>query len=218
MQIRWHGQSAFTLAAGSTTVVIDPFDADALRARVSYRFDYPPIPPQRADLLLVTHEHPDHNATGLVEAEHVIRSTAGRFEKPLGEVVAVASEHDPEAGTRRGPNTLFVRVCHLGDLGQPALRPEQAAALGQVELLMIPVGGGPTIGAEEAAGIVEALRPRWVVPMHYRSAAVGFLEPADAFLARFADVRRFDGPEFSLPPAEGPSPTILVPAPPVHAR
>src|SRR5207249_10999233 len=101
MQIRWHGQSAFTLTSDEATVVIDPYDAGALRARVSSRFEYPSIPRQRADLLLITHEHSDHNAAGIVDAGQVIRSTAGRIETPLSEVIAVASEHDPEAGTRR---------------------------------------------------------------------------------------------------------------------
>ena len=125
---------------------------------------------------------------------HVVRSTAGRFETPVGEVVAVASEHDAEAGTSRGPNTIFVftldgvRVCHFGDFGQSALRPEQREAIGAVDLLIVPVGGGPTIGAAEAAEITRALDPRWVVPMHYRTAAIDFLEPADAFLALFEEV------------------------------
>ena len=123
-----------------------------------------------------------------------MRSTAGRFETPVGEVVAIASEHDAEAGTSRGPNTIFVftldgvRVCHFGDFGQSALRPEQREAIGAVDLLIVPVGGGPTIGAAAAAEITRALDPRWVVPMHYRTAAIDFLEPADAFLALFEEV------------------------------
>ena len=91
------------------------------------------------------------------------------------EVVAVASEHDDVAGTKRGPNTIFrftldgLRVCHFGDFGQSALRPEQQQAIGEVDVLFLPVGGGPTVGGESAAAIVRALRPRLVVPMHYRT-------------------------------------------------
>jgi L-ascorbate metabolism protein UlaG (beta-lactamase superfamily) len=190
MQIRWYGQSAYTLTGATHTVAIDPFgDLGALMAG-RRRFDYAPVPAHPADLLLVTHEHADHNAVGAITGSpQVIRSTAGRFESPIGEVVAISSEHDSEAGTRRGPNTIFVftlddvRVCHFGDFGQIALRPEQRAAIGAVDLLFIPVGGSATIGAAEAAEITATLAPRWVVPMHYRTAAIDFLDPADAFLA-----------------------------------
>jgi L-ascorbate metabolism protein UlaG (beta-lactamase superfamily) len=195
MKIRWHGQSAYTLTGASHTVAIDPFgDLGALLGG-RRRFDYPPVPAHAADLLLVTHEHPDHNAVEVVTGSpQLIRSTAGRFETPLGEVVAINSEHDDQAGTQRGPNTIFVftldgvRVCHFGDFGQLALRPEQRAAIGSVDLLFLPVGGGPTIGAAEAAEITAGLAPRWVVPMHYRTQAIDFLEPADTFLATFEQV------------------------------
>ena len=122
------------------------------------------------------------------EIPSLIRSTAGSLESPVGEVVAVASEHDPVAGTQRGPNAIVcfsldgLRVCHLGDFGQPALRPEQREAIGEVDVLFIPVGDGPTIGGAPAAELARALAPRLVVPMHYRTPAINFLEPADAFL------------------------------------
>jgi L-ascorbate metabolism protein UlaG (beta-lactamase superfamily) len=120
----------------------------------------------------------------------------------VGEVVAVASEHDAVAGTQRGPNSIVclsldgLRVCHLGDFGQPALRPEQREAIGEVDVLFIPVGGGPTIGGAPAADLVRSLEPRLVVPMHYRTPAINFLEPADAFLeALGARVERLDTSE-----------------------
>jgi L-ascorbate metabolism protein UlaG (beta-lactamase superfamily) len=204
MRIRWYGQSAYTLTGAERTVTIDPFADMSGLLGGRLRFDYPPVPAHAADLLLVTHEHADHNGVDVVTGEpHVVRSTAGRFETPAGEVVAVASEHDAEAGTRRGPNTIFVfaldgvRVCHFGDFGQTALRPEQRAAIGAVDLLIVPVGGGPTIDAAQAADITRALGPRWVVPMHYRTEAIDFLEPADAFLAMFDEVLA-TGPEHQV--------------------
>jgi L-ascorbate metabolism protein UlaG (beta-lactamase superfamily) len=190
MKIRWHGQSAYTLSGASHTVAIDPFGDLGALFRGRRRFEYPPVPRHAADLLLVTHEHADHNGVeAITGSPHVVRSTAGRFETPVGEVVAVNSEHDAQAGTSRGPNTIFVftvdgtRVCHFGDFGQAALRPEQRAAIGAVDLLFLPVGGGPTIGAAEAAEITAILAPRWVVPMHYRTEAIDFLDPVDEFLA-----------------------------------
>jgi L-ascorbate metabolism protein UlaG (beta-lactamase superfamily) len=199
MQVEWYGQSAFQLTTSDSTVFIDPFgDVSALSAR-GLQFDYPPIKDVTADVVLVTHEHLDHNAVDVIGGSPlVLRSTAGRLQSPIGEIVAVASEHDTAAGTERGPNTIFVfeldhiRVCHLGDFGQSSLREEQARAIGAVDLLFVPVGGGPTIGAESAAAIAQRLSARWVIPMHYRTPRVNFLETADTFLEQMSTVQRID--------------------------
>lgn len=188
MQIRWYGQSAF-LITGDASVFVDPFGPMDGAAARGIQFDYPQIDDAEADVLLVTHEHGDHNAVDAVGGSpHILRSTAGTFRSPVGEIVGIAGEHDDVAGTKRGPNTIFrfaldgLRLCHLGDFGQSALRPEQRQAIGVVDALFVPVGGGPTVGGEQSAAIVRALRPRLVVPMHYRTAAVNFLDPPDAFL------------------------------------
>jgi L-ascorbate metabolism protein UlaG (beta-lactamase superfamily) len=220
MQVEWYGQSAFRLAGADATVFIDPFGDGAPLAARGIEFHYPAIEAIEADLLLVTHEHFDHNAVDVIGGSPaVLRSTAGRLESPLGGVVAVASEHDPEAGTARGPNTIFrfeldgVRVCHFGDFGQTALRAEQATAIGPVDLLFVPVGAGPTIGPEQAAAIAERLEARWIVPMHYRTPRVNFLEPVDPFLERAPDVRLLETPRFDT--GELPDgPLTVVPAAP----
>jgi L-ascorbate metabolism protein UlaG (beta-lactamase superfamily) len=203
MQVKWFGQSAFSLSAPEATVFVDPFaDMSPLAAR-GMKFEYPPIEADGVNLVLVTHEHRDHNGIEAIGGDpSVLRSTAGRHESPIGEVVGVASEHDGAAGTERGPNTIFafeldgIRVAHFGDFGQSALRPEQAAALGDVDLLFLPVGGGPTIGAEAAAAIVAELAPRWVVPMHYRTPRIGFLESEEEFVGLIDRVERCPTPSF----------------------
>jgi L-ascorbate metabolism protein UlaG (beta-lactamase superfamily) len=202
MRIRWYGQSAFLITA-EQAVFIDPFGAMEGLAERGMQFDYPPIEGVEADLLLVTHEHGDHNRVEVVGGSpQILRSTAGMLDSPIGEVIAVASEHDDAAGTKRGPNTIFcfeldgLRLCHFGDFGQAELRAEQQQAIGAVDVLFLPVGGGPTVGGEPAAAIVRALRPRLVVPMHYRTDAVNFLDPPDAFLqALGARVERLDATE-----------------------
>jgi L-ascorbate metabolism protein UlaG (beta-lactamase superfamily) len=222
MRIRWLGQSAFRLAADDTTIVVDPLgDVAALAARGGLKLEYPPIEGVTADLVLVTHEHADHNGVEAIEGDPVVlRSTAGRLDSPIGEVLAVASEHDDAAGTRRGPNTIFVfeldgiRVAHFGDFGQRALRDEQAEAIGAVELLFVPVGGGATIDAAQAAAVVERLRPRWIVPMHYRTHRVDLLDPVDAFLERMANVRRLQTPAFDTAELPDDAPLTIVPAAP----
>jgi L-ascorbate metabolism protein UlaG (beta-lactamase superfamily) len=223
MRVEWYGQSAFHLSTPEQSAAIDPFiDMSAMAASRGMQFDYPLIADVQADLLLVTHEHGDHNGVEAIVGEPaILRSTAGTLDSPLGAVTAIASEHDEEAGTARGPNTIFVfeldglRVSHFGDFGQSELRPEQAAAIGAVDLLILPVGGGPTIGAEGAAAIIERLAPRWVVPMHYRTARINFLETADAFLDRSAHVERLEQSVFEtseLPQVDGP--LVVVPAAP----
>ena len=165
MRVRWLGQSAFHLTAGSTSVLIDPFD-DIQRALASRgrRFAYPVERDLPADLLVVTHEHRDHNGVAMAAGEpHLVRLTAGTYETPAGTVLAIASEHDDAAGTLRGPNLIVafeldgLRVCHFGDFGQSDLGPEQESAIGRPAPLFVPVGGGPTMGGDEAGALARRL-------------------------------------------------------------
>ncbi|HEY2714597.1 MAG TPA: MBL fold metallo-hydrolase [Solirubrobacterales bacterium] len=203
MRVEWHGQSAFAFEAEEGTVFVDPFGEMTGLSERGIEWSYPEIGVDGVDLLLVTHEHRDHNAVEAVGGEpHTLRATAGTHETPLGTVVGVASEHDAAAGTERGPNTIFVfslggvRVAHFGDFGQAALRPEQKEAIGEVDLAIVPVGGGPTIGGAAAAEIALSLGARWVVPMHYRTHRISFLEDEEEFAAAFAEVMRFERPKF----------------------
>jgi len=222
MRVEWHGQSAFSLTGSETKVFIDPFADMSMLADRGMRFDYPTIEAGDVDLLLVTHEHLDHNGVEAIGGEPAtLRSTAGRHESPLGEVVGVASEHDEAAGTERGPNTIFVfeldgvRVAHFGDFGQATLRPEQTAAIGEIDLLFIPVGGGPTIGGDAAAEIALSLDPTWVVPMHYRTPRIGFLETEEEFATAISRVKRLESPSFETGDLErGDGPVAVVVAAP----
>jgi L-ascorbate metabolism protein UlaG (beta-lactamase superfamily) len=223
MRVEWHGQSAFTLDGSEASVFIDPFgDMTPARDR-GLVFDYPPIEADGIGLLLVTHEHVDHNGVEAIGGEPaVLRSTAGRHPTPLGVVLGVASEHDAVAGTERGPNTIFVfdldglRIAHFGDFGQAALRPEQAAAIGSPDLVFIPVGGGPTLGGAAAAEIALSLRPSWVVPMHYRTHRIGFLETEEEFAAAMEPhVLRVEATSFDTDALErGAAPLAVIPAAP----
>jgi L-ascorbate metabolism protein UlaG (beta-lactamase superfamily) len=224
MRVEWHGQSAFTLSSDEATVFIDPFGDMSSVAERGMRFDYPPIETDGVDLLLVTHEHRDHNAVEVIGGEpQTLRATAGAHSTDaVGEVLGVASEHDEVAGTERGPNTIFVfeldglRVAHFGDFGQRELREEQAAAIGAVDLLILPVGGGPTIGAAQAGAIVSRLDARWVVPMHYRNERADFLpETEEEFVAQMPQTARLETAEFDTTdlPTEG-GPIAVVPVAP----
>jgi L-ascorbate metabolism protein UlaG (beta-lactamase superfamily) len=223
MRVEWHGQSAYTLSGEEGRVFIDPFGDMSAMADRGIDFDYPPIAADGVDLLLVTHEHRDHNGVEAVAgAPATLRATAGRHESPIGEVVGIASEHDDTAGTERGPNTIFafeldgLRVVHFGDFGQAQLRPEQAEAIGAADLLFIPVGGGFTIGGTAAAEIALSLHPAWVVPMHFRTHRTSFLETEEEFVAAMEPhVLRLDGPAFDTGDLErGEAPLAVVPAAP----
>jgi L-ascorbate metabolism protein UlaG (beta-lactamase superfamily) len=229
MRIRWYGQAAVLLtSADGTRVFLDPFgeipeEMQAIRRErmPDFRFDYAPIEGVEADMLLVTHEHFDHSAVETIGGQpHLVRSTAGTFETPIGEVVGVASEHDEAAGTQRGPNTIFVfsldglRVAHFGDFGQAELRSAQRDAIGDVDVLFLPVGDGPTVGGERAAAVVRGLRPRLVVPLHYGNEAVSFLGPPEPFLDALGAprVERLETSEAEAAPLLGEpgSPTVAL--------
>ncbi len=176
VSLRYYGHSFFLLTTGGLRIAIDPY------GEIGY-----PLPTVEGDVVLVTHEHRDHNNVGLVGgARRVLRglTEGGRdwakiYERIEGTLLyAVPSFHDDQSGTARGLNSIFVietgglRIAHLGDLGQPRLSDGVLRAIGRVDVLMIPVGGAPfTIGAREATEIAAQIRPRLVVPMHYRTAA-----------------------------------------------
>jgi L-ascorbate metabolism protein UlaG (beta-lactamase superfamily) len=236
MLVRWYGHSAFALS-GTTGVFIDPFVPEQVRATFDDEpFNYPPIKGVEPDLVLVTHEHVDHKGIEtLIGNPQVVRggdfdtpveekTGTRRFETPLGEVTGIPSDHGPSDGENR-PNTIFVfdfdgiRVCHFGDFGQPELHAWQKRAIGRPTLLFIPVGGTYTIGGKTAARIAEQLAPRLVVPMHYRTAAVGWktFATAKAFLDEFgpSTVVKLDTPVFNPENhIAGGELTVLVPAVP----
>jgi L-ascorbate metabolism protein UlaG (beta-lactamase superfamily) len=222
MRVEWHGQSAFTLAGEAATVFIDPWGDMSAAASRGIEWGYPPIEAPATDLLIVTHEHSDHNGVEVIDGEPaLVRSTAGTHDSPLGQVVAIASEHDGVAGTERGPNTIVVfdldgiRVAHFGDFGQPALRPEQRAHLDGIDLLFLPVGGGPTINGATAAGIAIELGASWVVPMHYRTEKINFLDTEESFVAAMPSAQRLDSPSFDTAElSKAGEPTAVVPAAP----
>ena len=190
MRIRWYGQSAFLLS-GEQTVMIDPFGPmGELAAARGLVFDYPPIEGARPPTCCSSRTSTPTTTRS--------RSSAARRRHPLdggharlarrrgGRCRLRARRRSPAPSAARtrssASRSTGSRFCHLGDFGQAALRPEQQEAIGEVDVLFVPVGGGPTVGGEVAAAIVRTLRPRLVVPMHYRTEAVNFLDPPDAFL------------------------------------
>ncbi len=216
--VRYYGQSFFVLTTASgLRIAIDPY------GEIGY-----PLPAVEGDVVLITHEHRDHNNAGLIRgATQVLRALTAdgrdytRIYARIGDalIYSVASFHDNDSGTVRGLNGIFVvetagiRFAHLGDLGQHALSENQARAIGRVDVLMIPVGGAPfTIGAREATQITALLRPRIVIPMHYKTAVRPDWPGTDErpFLEGKPVVRRLDGHTLTVSRDSLPSSTEVV--------
>lgn len=164
MTITWYGQSCFRLESKGVSVLIDPFSKEiGLRA-----------PRLNDNIFLVTHEHYDHNNVGDVTSEQFVIRGPGEYEKSGIYFEGILSFHDNTQGTQRGLNTVYLirmedmRLCHLGDLGQSKLTDEQVEAIGDVDILFIPVGGKYTIDSKEAAEVVKQIEPKIIVPMHYK--------------------------------------------------
>lgn len=171
MDITYLGHSSFKLRGKTGTVVTDPYDSS-----VGFKF-----PNTSADIITVSHQHADHNQVDQIgptarRPKPFIINAPGEYEILEISVFGYPSFHDNAAGASRGQNIIMVitmdgvTVAHLGDLGHE-LSPPTMAAMGVVQVLLIPVGGGYTIDAKQAAGVIEAIEPQIVVPMHYKTAA-----------------------------------------------
>jgi L-ascorbate metabolism protein UlaG (beta-lactamase superfamily) len=192
MKITWLGHASFLVESKSgTRVLTDPFEAGSYDGAVGYS----PIQ-THADVVTVSHEHADHNAVDVVEgAPEIVRDPAERTIKGIP-IRGIATFHDESKGQDRGRNNIYVmdvdgvKVGHLGDLGH-VLSDEEVEALGRVDVLLAPVGGYYTIGPEEAKRTAEALGARVIIPMHYKTNALGFpIQPVDDFLKLMENVER----------------------------
>lgn len=163
VQIKWLGHSCFRVSCGGRSLVLDPFEPGSVPGCA-------PIS-ETADQVLCSHEHHDHNYRAGV-------ALTGEGEGPF-RITALPSFHDDCGGEKRGPNQIHVieaeglKIAHFGDVGSmPA--PEVLDQLKGLDAALIPVGGYYTVGPREAKAIVDAVEPRVVIPMHYRSDEFGF--------------------------------------------
>jgi L-ascorbate metabolism protein UlaG (beta-lactamase superfamily) len=189
MNIFWHGQSCFQISISQAknnhlNIVIDPFSED-----IGLR-----LPKLEADILLVSHPHYDHNNVKAVSAPTsghppFLIEGPGEYEIKGVFIQGIPSWHDNSQGRERGENTIYsietedLKLCHLGDLGQKELTEEQLEKIGEVDILMIPIGGVYTISAKEALKIMSQLEPKIIIPMHYQIPKLNIkLDDLDKFL------------------------------------
>jgi len=187
MNIIWHGQSCFQIIASrvknnQVSIVIDPFSEE-----IGLR-----VPKLEADILLITHRHQDHNNIKAVPGGSFLIEGPGEYEIKNVFIQGITSFHDNSQGKERGENTIYtievedLKICHLGDFGQKELTEEQLEKIGEVDILMIPVGGTYTISAKEAPKIMAQIEPKITIPMHYALPKLKVkLDPLDKFLKTF---------------------------------
>ena len=200
MKIIWIGHSCFRIEQDGYAIIIDPYEDGSVQGIGPVR--------EKADLVLCSHEHGDHNARKVV-------TLSGTDEKELPfTVTRLETYHDDVKGAKRGPNTIHVisdakaRIAHMGDLGcEPTA--EQMEMLQGLDVMLVRVGGFFTIYAKQAADLAGKLEPKVVVPMHYRSINKGFgfdvLGTVEEFTKKMSEVKILTGSELdteALPQAK----------------
>ncbi len=201
MKIKYLGHASFLLKFKRTKVVTDPFDPQMVGIK---------FPRVEADIVTLSHHHQDHDRADLVKGSPLVIDLPGEYEKEGVRITGVLTYHDKSKGQKRGENVVFkmegedgIKVLHCGDLGH-VLTDDQIEKIGEVDVLLIPVGGFYTIGPEEAMEVINKIEPAIVVPMHYNHSALNQavfsqIKPVDEFLkvAGVSEIERVDELEIS---------------------
>jgi len=195
VRITYFGHACFLVEAiDGTRIILDPYRHGAFGGAVGYR----PVD-ESADAVIVSHLHDDHAASDTVSGrpQVFVQPTAAQVGAVC--ITGVSVAHDEAGGSKRGDNTIAIlddgdlRLAHLGDLGHP-LDAATLQKIGAVDIVLIPVGGFFTIDHEAAADVIDALEPRIVIPMHYKTESIGFtIAPVEPFLKTQKTVQRTDG-------------------------
>lgn len=204
MEIVWLAHSCFRLRAREATVVTDPPAKD-----------YGPLGALQAEIVTVSHHHPGHDNREAVAGDPVWLDRPGEYEVRDVVIRGLRTYHDTSKGQDRGRNTVFlmelegVTVCHLGDLGHP-LSAGQVEDLGNVDVLLVPVGGVSTLNATQAAEIISLVTPKIVIPMHYQDRNREDLEPLDRFLKEMTAAELEPQPRLQITRSSLPADTQVV--------
>jgi len=170
MHIIWYGQSCFQISSSQgknnhVSIIIDPLGGD-IGLKLPRKLE--------ADIVLISHDHFDHNNIKAVSGSPLVIKGPGEYDARGVFIQGISGYHDNSQGAERGNVTIYIieaeglRICHLGDLGQKELSSDQLEKIGEVDILMIPVGGVYTIDADEAIKIMAQVEPKITIPMHYQ--------------------------------------------------
>ena len=165
MKLKWLGHSCFELTLPGGVIVTDPYDDSV---------GYPPLR-VKADAVLSSHGHFDHNHFEAVTGNPRILNAPDVHEVCGAKITAVPAFHDEVRGAKRGENLIHLieaeglRIAHLGDLGHQPDTDAQREALSDLDVMLIPIGGTFTITTPEAVKLIEAFRPRCAIAMHFKN-------------------------------------------------
>lgn len=170
MKIQWLSHSCFFITTDNgTRIMCDPCDAATGYA----------IVPRECDILTISHHHHDHDNASVALGSPTVIDTAGEYALNGVKIQGIATFHDDVKGAKRGTNTIFIieadnmRIAHMGDIGTQ-LDDEDVSKLGDTDIMLMPVGGVYTLDASGAAKAVRQIKPKVVIPMHYKTAALSF--------------------------------------------
>jgi len=207
MDIIWLGQASFKIKGKTATVVTDPYDP-SIGLKLPKNLD--------AQVVLISHNHRDHNNSGAILGEPLVISGPGEYEKLGVTVLGIPTFHDNTSGSERGPNTIYyfqidgINFVHLGDLGH-VLTEEQLEFIDDVDILMVPVGSVYTIDGKRAAQVVSQLEPKVVIPMHYKIPELSInLEGPESFLKEMGAENATPQPKLSITKDKLPEETTVV--------
>jgi len=194
MRIEFLGHASFLITThAGARIITDPLDPSGYPGVLEYS-----VYEGEVDVATISHDHPDHGATHLLNGSPVIIRGNGKFHAAGVDFYGVGTFHDDSRGTKRGGNTVFVisadgiTVAHFGDLGH-VLNADQAAETGAVDVALIPVGGHFTIDAREAETVADQVGARVVIPMHYVTDRCSFpIDGVDKFIAGKSNVKIAD--------------------------
>lgn len=183
MEIKYLGHSSFQLKNKLATVITDPYESKMVGLR---------FPKQDADVVTISHAHADHNQADQVTNNPLVINIPGEYEKNGVRITGFKSYHDKKEGAEKGVNILFkiemdgVNILHCGDLAHK-LSDELLEEIDNIDVLMLPVGGGFSLNPQEAADLVKDVEPSFVIPMHYDHIAINkevfaSLSPVSEFL------------------------------------
>jgi L-ascorbate metabolism protein UlaG (beta-lactamase superfamily) len=163
LKIEWLGHSSFKLNYHNYLIVLDPFGDNVVTGLKGVH--------ESAHIVYCSHEHKDHNAR-----ENV--SLLPHSENPF-KVTEINSYHDQSMGSQRGKNKILilqdkeVKCVHLGDIGcMPT--DEELDLLMNIDVLMVPIGGHYTLNKEDVVQLIKRIKPKVIVPMHYRTERFGY--------------------------------------------